>query len=280
MRRADRLFAIVQLLRGGRYVTARRLAERLEVSERTIYRDVDELSLSGVPVEGEAGRGYRLPKSFEIPPLMFERHEVEALVVGVRLVEAWCGPGLAASARSALTRIRGAVPAALVERVDDARIYAPRFARGTAPSHFEIAYQAIDQHRCLVIDYAGEDGTPSTRTIRRLPRNPARRSTHSWPRSGPCPHDERVRCAGSGWTTGTRNRDETANACPAGRRERQGERDGHRKRPDDAHARSDPCRRRASPRCGAGRLWQADDLGRARRWLGRGRGYGALRAGG
>ncbi len=58
MRRADRLFTIVQLLRGGRHVTARRLAERLEVSERTIYRDVDELTLCGVPIEGEAGRGY------------------------------------------------------------------------------------------------------------------------------------------------------------------------------------------------------------------------------
>ena len=168
MRRADRLFTIVQLLRGGRYVTARRLAERLEVSARTIYRDVDELTLSGVPVEGEAGRGYRLPASFEIPPLMFERHEIEALVVGVRLVEAWCGPGLAASARSALARIRGAVPAALVERVDDARVYAPRFARGSAPAHFEIAHEAIDRQRRLALDYAGEDGAPSSRTIRPL----------------------------------------------------------------------------------------------------------------
>ena len=73
MRRADRLFTIVQLLRGGRHVTARALAERLEVSERTIYRDVDELTLCGVPIEAEPGRGYRLPRHFEIPPLMFER---------------------------------------------------------------------------------------------------------------------------------------------------------------------------------------------------------------
>jgi len=83
VRRADRLFSIIQLLRGGRYVTARRLADRFEVSERTIYRDVDELTLSGVPIEREAGRGHRLPKTFEVPPLMFDRHEIEALVVGV-----------------------------------------------------------------------------------------------------------------------------------------------------------------------------------------------------
>src|SRR5437660_11083084 len=168
MRRADRLFTIVQLLRGGRRVTARHLAERLEVAERTIYRDVDELTLCGVPIEGEAGRGYRLPKSFEIPPLMFERHEIEALVVGVRLVEAWCGPGLAASARSALTRIRGAVPADLIAGVDDARVYAPRFARGTSPPHFEIAHRGIAERRRLAIAYENEDGTLTQRAIRPL----------------------------------------------------------------------------------------------------------------
>jgi predicted DNA-binding transcriptional regulator YafY len=168
MRRADRLFTIVQLLRGGRRVTARRLAERLEVSERTIYRDVDELTLCGVPIEGEPGRGYRLPASFEIPPLMFERHEIEALVVGVRLVEAWCGPGLAASARSALARIRGAVPVELIAGVDDARVFAPRFSRGNAPHHFELARRAIAERRRMAIAYAREDGAETARTIRPL----------------------------------------------------------------------------------------------------------------
>jgi predicted DNA-binding transcriptional regulator YafY len=168
MRRADRLFTIVQLLRGGRHVTARRLAERLEVSERTIYRDVDELTLCGVPIEGEAGRGYRLPKSFEIPPLMFDRDEIEALVVGVRLVEAWCGPALAASARSALTRIRGAVPAASIEHVDDSPVYAPRFARGAAPPNFELAHRAIASSRRIAFEYVSDDGNQSARTIRPL----------------------------------------------------------------------------------------------------------------
>lgn len=168
MRRADRLFTIVQLMRGGRQVTARRLAERLEVSERTIYRDIDELTLCGVPIAGEAGRGYRLPATFEIPPLMFERSEVEALVVGVRLVEAWCGPALAASARAALARIRGVVPAALIAGVDDARVFAPRFARGTTPPHFEIAHRGISERRRLTIAYRSEDGAQSERTIRPL----------------------------------------------------------------------------------------------------------------
>ena len=69
-RRADRLFQIVQILRGRRLTTAAHLAERLGVSERTVYRDIRDLSLSGVPVEGEAGSGYRLMSGFDLPPLM------------------------------------------------------------------------------------------------------------------------------------------------------------------------------------------------------------------
>ena len=168
MRRADRLFSIVQLLRGGRTVTARRLAERLEVSERTVYRDVDELTLCGVPIEGEPGRGYRLPAAFEIPPLMFERHEIEALVVGVRLVEAWCGPGLAASARSALARIPGVVPAERVAGVDDARVFAPRFGRGSGPPHFELAHRAIEERRRLSFVYVSDADATSSRAVRPL----------------------------------------------------------------------------------------------------------------
>lgn len=168
MRRADRLFTIVGLLRGGRFVTARRMAERLETSERTIYRDVDELTLCGVPIEGEPGRGYRLPATFEIPPLMFERHEIEALVVGMRLVEAWCGPGLAASARSALVRIRGVVPAGLLAGVEDSRVFAPRFARSGGPRHFEIAHRAIAERRRLAFAYASESQTMTTRAVRPL----------------------------------------------------------------------------------------------------------------
>jgi predicted DNA-binding transcriptional regulator YafY len=77
MRRADRLFQIVQHLRGRRLTTAARLAGWLEVSERTIYRDIRDLSISGVPIEGEAGMGYRLGTGFDLPPIMFTVNEVE-----------------------------------------------------------------------------------------------------------------------------------------------------------------------------------------------------------
>ena len=86
MRRADRLFRIVQLLRSGRLMTAQRLAEKLEVSQRTVYRDVRDLQLSGMPIEGEAGVGYTLRREFDLPPMMFTRSEVTALVLGARMV--------------------------------------------------------------------------------------------------------------------------------------------------------------------------------------------------
>src|SRR5688500_13980819 len=110
MRRADRLFQIVQYLRGGRLVTARRLAERLEVSERTIYRDVADLVGSGVPIDGEAGVGYILRSGFDLPPLMFTRAELAALTLGARFVRAWGGAEHAAAAEEALIKIEAVLP--------------------------------------------------------------------------------------------------------------------------------------------------------------------------
>ena len=92
MRRADRLFEIVQYLRGRRLTTAAQLAQWLEVSERTIYRDIADLAASGVPIDGEAGVGYRLHPHFDLPPLMFNYEEIDALVMGARFVESWGGP--------------------------------------------------------------------------------------------------------------------------------------------------------------------------------------------
>lgn len=100
-RRADRLFQIVQILRGRRVTTAALLAERLEVSERTIYRDIRDLSLSGVPIEGEVGSGYRLMAGFDLPPLMLTQHESEALMVAIRLLKTWGGDSLSQALESA-----------------------------------------------------------------------------------------------------------------------------------------------------------------------------------
>ena len=101
MRRADRLFQIVQLIRGRRLTTAAFLAQRLEVSERTIYRDVADLQVQGVPIEGEAGVGYRLGTGFDLPPLMFTQDEATALVAAARLAQSWVDPAMARDIQTA-----------------------------------------------------------------------------------------------------------------------------------------------------------------------------------
>jgi predicted DNA-binding transcriptional regulator YafY len=127
VRRADRLFRIVQMLRSGRLKTARALAERLQVSERTIYRDVRDLQLAGQPIEGEAGVGYTLRRDFDLPPLMFTPEELTALVLGARLVEAWGGAESVIAAKSALARIEAVLPEELAVRLDAIALYAPGF---------------------------------------------------------------------------------------------------------------------------------------------------------
>src|SRR3954469_20604491 len=107
MRRADRLFKLVQLLRGRRLSTAAWLAEKLEVSLRTVYRDVADLQAQGVPIDGEAGVGYRLKAGFDLPPLMFTSAEAEALVAAVRLARPRLDPELAAAAEDAMVKILG-----------------------------------------------------------------------------------------------------------------------------------------------------------------------------
>ena len=110
MRRADRLFEIIQSLRGGRLVTAKGLSDALEVSVRTIYRDIADLQASGVPIDGEAGVGYILRDGHDLPPLMFAAAEIEALVLGARIVAEWSDRELARAADDALAKIAAVLP--------------------------------------------------------------------------------------------------------------------------------------------------------------------------
>jgi predicted DNA-binding transcriptional regulator YafY len=170
MRRADRLFQIVQHLRARRLTTAAQLAEWLSVSERTVYRDIRDLSLTGVPVEGEAGVGYRLSKDFEVPPIMFTLDEVEALATGARMVESWAGPVLAASARSALTKIALALPASRRGDVEQTRLFAPRFhldagLKAQVGMQLETIRQAIQKKRKIDVQYKDAQERASRRLI-------------------------------------------------------------------------------------------------------------------
>lgn len=169
MRRADRLFRIVQLLRSGRLLTARNLAEKLQVSHRTIYRDVQNLQLSGVPITGEAGVGYTLRRDFDIPPLMFDREEIAALVLGARMVEAWGGTQLTEAANRALRKIEAVLPASLRENIDDVLLYAPGLrAPVEVRRKLDQLHAAAQQRRIVLVAYSREDGQPSVRRVHPL----------------------------------------------------------------------------------------------------------------
>src|SRR5216683_118253 len=127
MRRADRLFQIVQLLRRRRTVTtAKQIGQKLEVSERTVYRDIRDLILAGTPIDGEAGVGYRLRSSYDLPPLMFDREEIQALVLGARIVAQFGDPALARASESILSKVAGVLPKELEPLLADTRLFVPR----------------------------------------------------------------------------------------------------------------------------------------------------------
>ncbi|WP_076998752.1 YafY family protein [Variovorax sp. KK3] len=169
MRRADRLFQIVQLIRGRRLTTAAFLAQRLEVSDRTIYRDVADLQHQGVPIEGEAGMGYRLGSGFDLPPLMFTQDEAAALVASARLAQSWVDPAMAQDVRTALGKILSVLPPAARVSAESLPFFAPALALddGTR-ARLQTLREAVQSRHKLRMDYHDVSGAPSQRIVRPL----------------------------------------------------------------------------------------------------------------
>jgi predicted DNA-binding transcriptional regulator YafY len=166
MRRADRLFQIVQHLRNRRLTTAAELAVYLEVSTRTVYRDVQDLIESGVPIEGEAGVGYRLSKGFELKPMTFSVEELEALVLGARLVEAWADPELGVSVRGAMSKIEATLPEPLQTAMLRTALFGPPGRmNGDGRSQLSRVRRAITSDRWLHLNYVDAKGDETERTI-------------------------------------------------------------------------------------------------------------------
>jgi len=169
MRRADRLFQIVQYLRAGRLLTAKILAERLEVSERTIYRDIADLQGSGVPIDGEAGVGYLLRQGYDLPPLMFNRDEMAALVIGARIVSAWGGVKMALAAEEALVKIEAVLPREAQGSLARTPVYTIDFQMGEKlRQRLDILDNAINQRTLLDISYFDAAKDQTKRTIEPL----------------------------------------------------------------------------------------------------------------
>jgi predicted DNA-binding transcriptional regulator YafY len=169
MRRADRLFQIVQILRSGRLVTAAALAGRLEVSERTIYRDIADLQASGVPVDGEAGVGYLMRDGYDLPPLMFTRDEITALIIGARIVSAWGGARMALAAQDALDRIEAVLPEEQRNRAKEVQVYAfDHQMPGIEKENLDRMNAAISARIVLKLRYQDVGGKMTRRSIEPL----------------------------------------------------------------------------------------------------------------
>ncbi len=166
MRRADRLFQIVLCLRRRRAVTADQMAEELEVSPRTIYRDIRDLMASGVPIDGEAGVGYRMRAGFDLPPLMFNADELQALRLGAQIVRGWADADLARAARTALERIEAVLPDRLRTVSGPEPFYVPDFfIRGETKNFLAELRRAIQAKQQIRIGYVRADGETSERQV-------------------------------------------------------------------------------------------------------------------
>lgn len=167
MRRADRLFQIIQILRRTRGpVTADAIAAELETSRRTVYRDIADLVGQRVPIRGEAGFGYLLEDGFDLPPLMLSVDEVEAAVLGAQWVAGRGDPALARAAKDLIAKIAATVPEQLRPFVLEPSTGAPPSFR-QAPDGLDLSLvrQCIREGRKLRLSYSDEQGRASERTV-------------------------------------------------------------------------------------------------------------------
>ena len=168
MRPADRLFQIVLQLGRGRVLTARVLAERLEVSERTIYRDIQNLLASGVPIDGEAGVGYRLHRGYQVPPMMFDQDEIQALIFGAQVAKRWGDHEMAQAAERILDKVDAVLPENLRPHLASRTVVVPDMAGFQSEETTQTlgaVRDAINEHRRLYLSYSDAEGKPTERIV-------------------------------------------------------------------------------------------------------------------
>jgi len=170
MKKTERHFKIINYLQGRRRaVVAQTIAEECEVSVRTVYRDIKEMMVSGVPISGEAGVGYLLDQGYHLPPLSFDVEEIETLVLGMAMVSNWTDEKMGRSARSALDKIKRALPEQALEALYGTALFSFRSSLYVPWTvDFSQIRTAIRQHNRLHLDYQDEKGSSTKRMIRPL----------------------------------------------------------------------------------------------------------------
>lgn len=167
MSRSTRLIKLLQELRlHSPPITANVLAEAMAVSERTIYRDIESLREAGAIIDGAAGYGYTLTEDPALPPQIFTHEEIEALVLGLREVQAVADPSLAKAAEHALAKLHGSLPPRLQAHLKHSVLHAKRFkARPTIAIDPALIRKAAWQELALDMEYKDAKGDASSRRI-------------------------------------------------------------------------------------------------------------------
>jgi predicted DNA-binding transcriptional regulator YafY len=167
MRRAERLLRIIQILRRHRRpVRGQTMAEEVEVSLRTLYRDISDLIIDGVPIRGEAGIGYVLGEGYDVPPLMFNADELEAIMLGLRWVERRGDSELSRAAQDTIAKIGAVLPQQLKPFLFDSGLLAPPVFSKTVDS-VDVASlrQAVREQRKVELVYRDETGKDTLRVV-------------------------------------------------------------------------------------------------------------------
>ncbi|MEO9653221.1 MAG: YafY family protein [Roseobacter sp.] len=169
MRRTDRLFDIIQILRDGKLYRAQDIADRLEVSVRTIYRDMETLLASGVPVQGERGVGYMITEAITLPPLTLTVAELEALNLGMAIVGEAADPDLKAAALSLADKIDAVLPTQVIAEADAWKFAVYPFADAARGfTHMPTLRAAIRARQKLRLTYTSKEAAVTTRIVRPL----------------------------------------------------------------------------------------------------------------
>lgn len=167
MRRAERLFRIIQIMRTANgALTAQQIAEKLEISKRSVYRDMAHLIGSGAPIESEPGVGFMLREAFDLPPLSFTFEQLEALALGAKTLALIADKDMSAAAKEALAKIRDAVPQSHQERLDSPHLMViPPQGINMPQRELRLARRAIDEKRVLQVTYRALDDKVTERQL-------------------------------------------------------------------------------------------------------------------
>jgi predicted DNA-binding transcriptional regulator YafY len=167
MRRAERLFRLVNELRSRHISRAEDLAASFEISVRTVYRDIAHLQASGLPIAGEAGVGYILRPGFDLPAMTVTFEQIDALAIGLSFVEVAGDTSLSAAAREVRAKLQTALPEPEQRKLENAPFFASK-RDGRADPKLKIVRDAIREARIVELHYNDAGGTPSIRRVRPL----------------------------------------------------------------------------------------------------------------